>query len=471
MTAFKMGKTIAEKILGAHSGIDVSAGRIAVCRVDFLMGQDGTSPLAIKAFEEMRGKKVFSPGRIAMVIDHNSPSPSIDVSRLHIMMREFALRHKIKLYDVGCGVCHQVMAEDNVLPGMLVIGADSHTTTYGALNAFSTGVGSTDLAAAMISGRIWLKIPETIKIVMNGRLKKGVFGKDLILYLIGKIGADGANYRAVEFAGSAISSLSVDSRLTVSNMAVEMGAKAGLMEADGKTAAWLNKNRVNVSHPKSVGGQATCQRVNGSRRLQPAQNAGQAFPPRWTSGRDLALPLCRAGRLAGVKADADARYEKILTFDAGKIGPMIAKPHTVDNVVPLGSVEGTKIDQVVIGTCTNGRFEELKIAAAILRNRKIHPKLKLIIVPASRGIFLRALKEGIIEAFVKSGGAVLNPGCGPCVGTHQGIPADGEVVLSTANRNFKGRMANPRAFIYLSSPATAAASAVTGRITDPRSFL
>ena len=441
-----MGKTIAEKILGAHSGMDASAGRIAVCRVDFLMGQDGTSPLAIKAFEEMRGKKVFSPGRIAMVIDHNSPSPSIDVSRLHIMMREFALRQKIKLYDVGCGVCHQVMAEDNVLPGMLVIGADSHTTTYGALNAFSTGVGSTDLAAAMISGRIWLKVPETVKIIMNGRLKKGVFSKDLILYLIGKIGADGANYRAVEFTGSAISSLSIDSRLTVSNMAVEMGAKAGLMEADAKTEAWLAENRVKESKSQRV------KVENCSGRIHATSFVGQAF------------------RLA-VKADADARYEKILTFDAGKIGPMIAKPHTVDNVVPLGRVEGQKIDQVVIGTCTNGRFEDLTVAAAILRNKKIHPKLKLIVVPASRRIFLRALKEGIIETFVKSGGAVLNPGCGPCAGTHQGIPADGEVVLSTANRNFKGRMANTCAFIYLSSPATAAASAVAGKITDPRNFL
>ena len=432
-----MGKTIAEKILGLHSGKEARAGEIAVCGIDFLMGQDGTSPLAIKAFLEMGGKKVFSRDKIAMVIDHNSPSPSQDVSRIHMMMRDFARGQGIKLYDVGCGVCHQVMVEDNVMPGMLVIGADSHTTTYGALNVFSTGVGSTDLAAAMISGKIWLKVPDTIKIFVSGKLRKGVYGKDLILYIAGKIGADGANYRSVEFTGPGIRSLSMDSRFTISNMAVEIGAKAGLMEADAKTLKWLNKNRINVS----------------------------------TYQRACPTKLQRSRVNAGIRADKDAVYEKIYEFNADKIEPMVAKPHTVDNVAPLKSVRGTKIDQVLIGTCTNGRLEDLKIAAGILKGRKVHPDVKLIIAPASRRIFLQALKDGTIETFVSAGAAVLNPGCGPCVGTHQGIPADGEVVLSTANRNFKGRMANSKAFIYLSSPASAAASAVTGRITDPREFL
>jgi len=419
-----MGKTIAEKILGAHCGMSVKAGDIAICRVDFLMGQDGTFPFAIKAFGEMGGKKVFAPERIAMVIDHNSPSPSQEVSKIHSGMREFAWRHGIKLYDVGCGICHQLMLEENVLPGMLVLGADSHTTTYGALNVFSTGVGSTDLAAAMISGKLWLKVPETIKIVLNGKLPPGVYSKDIILYIIGKIGADGANYKAVEFTGTAIKNLSMDARFTISNMAVEMGAKAGLMEVDEKTVEWLQKNRTgNAIH--------------------------------WT----------------GIKSDRDARYERILEYELSKIEPQIAMPHAVDRVVPAGKVKGRRIDQVLIGTCTNGRLEDLKIAAKILKGRKVHPDVKLIVAPASKKIFLQAIKEGIIETFVRSGAAVLNPGCGPCVGTHQGIPADGEVVLSTANRNFKGRMGNPDAFIYLSSPATAAASAIRGEITDPREFV
>lgn len=435
-----MGKTIAEKILGAHCGREVSAGEIVICKVDFLMGQDGTSPLAIKAFKEMGGKRVFNPKKMTMVIDHNSPSPNIGVSSLHKLMREFAEEQKIKLYDVGCGICHQVMLEDNVSPGMLVLGADSHTTTYGALNVFSTGVGSTDLAAAAISGKIWLKVPQTIKIVVNGKLPIGVYSKDLILYIIGKIGADGANYKSVEFTGSAIKKISMEARFTISNMAVEMGAKTGLMEADKKTGQWLKKNNV----------------------AQTFRSAVSSGPP---------ARLWRADGGAGVRADKDAEYEKILEYDVSNLEPQIAKPHTVDNVVPLKQVEGTKIDQVFIGSCTNGRLEDLRIAAKILKGKKIHPYVKLLIGPASKKIFLQAVKEGLIETFIKVEGAVLNPGCGPCVGTHQGIPADGEVVLSTTNRNFKGRMANPNAFIYLSSPATAAASAITGKITDPREFI
>jgi len=435
-----MGKTIAEKILGAHCDREVNAGDIVICKVDFLMGQDGTSPLAIKVFNEMGGRKVFNPNKIAMIIDHNSPSPNIGVSSLHKIMREFASKQKIKLYEIGCGICHQLMLENNVSPGMLVIGADSHTTTYGALNAFATGIGSTDLAAAMISGKIWFKVPRTIKISIEGKLPERVYSKDLILYLIGKIGADGANYKSVEFTGSTIKNLSIEGRFTISNMAVEMGAKAGLMEADKKTYEWLRKN-----------------------------NVGQGFSPALSSGPPACLRQADGG--ASIKADKDAKYEKILNYDVSSLEPQIAKPHSVDNVVPIGKVEGTKIDQVFIGSCTNGRLEDLRIAAKILKGKKVHPDVKLLIGPASKKIFLQAVKEGLIQTFIETEGVVLNPGCGPCVGTHQGIPADGEVVLSTTNRNFKGRMANPNSFIYLSSPATAAVSAIRGKITDPREFV
>lgn len=420
-----MGQTIAEKILSSHSGRLVRAGEIVICKVDYLMGQDGTSPLAIKAFKDLGGKKVFDNKKFAMIIDHSSPSPSIGVSVLHKFMRDFAKAQKIKLYDVGCGICHQMMLEDNVSPGMLVMGADSHTTTYGALNVFSSGVGSTDLAAAAISGKIWLKVPQTIKIVVNGKLKKGVYSKDLILYIIGKIRADGANYRSVEFTGSAIRDLSMDARFTISNMAVEMGAKTGLMDVDAKTIAWLNLHRK------------------------------KKFPRGFE----------------GVRSDKDAVFEKVVEIDAGTISPQIAKPHTVDNVSPISQVEGKKIDQVFIGSCTNGRLEDLRIAAKILKGKKVNSNIKLLIGPASKKIYLQAVQEGLIETFIRSEAMVLNPGCGPCVGTHQGIPADNEVVLSTTNRNFKGRMANSNAFIYLSSPATAAVSALTGKITDPRKYV
>jgi len=346
-----MGKTIAEKILGVHCGRDVSAGDIVICNVDFLMGQDGTSPLAIKSFNEMDGKKVFNPKKIAMVIDHNSPSPSIGVSSLHKIMRKFAGKQRIKLYEIGCGICHQLMLEDNVSPGMLVIGADSHTTTYGALNVFATGVGSADLAAAMISGKMWFKVPQTIKISIEGRLPEGVYSKDLILYIIGKIGADGANYKAVEFTGTTVKNLSMDSRFAISNMAVEMGAKAGLMDADEKTWAWLKENR--------------------------------------SSGAIYRTMSDKSDHYS-IKADKDAKYEKILEYDVNKLEPQIAKPHTVDNVVPIRKVEGTRIDQVFIGSCTNGRLEDLRIVARILKDKKVHPDVKLLICSASKKIFLQA---------------------------------------------------------------------------------
>ncbi len=417
-----MGKTIAEKILSAHSGKDVYAGDIVIADVDFMMGQDGTSPLAIRAFRDMNGRKVFDPSKVIMVIDHSAPSPSIGVSELHGMMREFAKETGINLYDIGCGVCHQLMAEQgHVVPGDLVIGADSHTCTYGAINAFSTGVGSTDLAAGLLSGKLWFKVPETIKFVLKSALPRGAYSKDLILFLIGEVTADGATYMAVEYTGEAIDALSVDARFTISNMAVEMGAKAGLMLADEKTEDWVK------SHSK----------------------------------RDFQT----------VVPDKDAKYAEVKKYDVSKLEPQIAKPHTVDNVVPISEVEGTPIQKAYLGTCTNGRLEDLRIAAGILKGKMVNPDVRMVVAPASRDVCLEAMGEGIMTTLIESGAVVVNPGCGPCVGTHQGVPADRENVISTANRNFKGRMGNPKAFIYLGSPATVAASAIEGKIADPRKYL
>jgi 3-isopropylmalate/(R)-2-methylmalate dehydratase large subunit len=417
-----LGKTIAEKILSQKSGKDAKAGDIVIADLDFVMGQDGTSPLAIKAFAEMRATKVFDPARVAMVIDHSSPSPLEGVSELHRQMRVFADKQGINFYDIGDGVCHQLMPEQgHIIPGDLVIGADSHTCTYGAINAFSTGVGSTDLAAGLIAGKLWFKVPEAFKFVLNGILPAGVFSKDLILYLIGDVTADGATYMAAEYGGEAIDALSVEQRFTISNMAIEMGAKCGLMEADEKTVNWVK------AHSQK--------------------------------------------EFATVKADDDAIYARVKEYDVSTLEPQVAKPHTVDNVSPVSQVAGTPIQQGVIGTCTNGRIEDLRIAAGILKGRKIDRHTRLIVAPASRQVMLQAMREGLLEIFVEAGAAVVTPGCGPCVGTHNGVPSDGENVISTANRNFKGRMGNNKAFIYLGSPATVAASVLFGKITDPREFV
>ncbi|OPX92086.1 MAG: 2,3-dimethylmalate dehydratase large subunit [Pelotomaculum sp. PtaB.Bin013] len=417
-----MGQTIIEKILSSHCGHTARANEIVVARVDYVMGQDGTAPLAINAFKDMDGKEVFDREKVAFVIDHSAPSPNEGVSALHKLMREFVKEKAFRLYDIGEGVCHQLIPESGeVGPGSLVIGADSHTCTYGALNAFSTGVGSTDLAGGLISGQMWFKVPETFKFVCNGTLPTGVFSKDLILYLIGDVTADGATYMAAEYVGEAIAALSQEARFTIANMAIEMGAKAGLMEADDKTYNWLNR-----------------------------------FTKR---------------EFAPVVADQDAVYAKVREYDVSKLEPQVAKPHKVDNVAPVGEVAGKPIQQALLGTCTNGRLEDLRIAAGILANRKVHPEVRMIVAPASRRIFLDAMAEGIIQTLVESGAAIVTPGCGPCVGTHNGVPSDGETVISTANRNFKGRMGNSNAEIFLASPATVAASALTGKITDPREFI
>ncbi|OGX40410.1 MAG: 3-isopropylmalate dehydratase large subunit [Omnitrophica WOR_2 bacterium RIFCSPLOWO2_01_FULL_41_12] len=416
-----MAKTIAEKILGIHSGKDLTAGDFAVCKVDFAFGQDGTSSIIIDRIKDLKAKSLKT--NFCMVIDHNAPSPNEGVSRVHKKMRDFSTEFNSRLYDIGCGICHQVLPESGqILPGDLVLGADSHTCTYGALGAFATGVGSTDLAITLATGKNWLKVPETFKIVVTGLIPKGVSAKDIILYIIKTIKADGATYKAIEFQGQVIDKLGMDGRFTICNMVVEMGAKAGFMPQDEKVVQWLRS------------------KVSKNKKIRP------------------------------VSADRDARYEKIIKYDISKLTPQVSRPHSVDNVAGVEDLKGVKINQAFLGTCTNGRLEDLKVAAGILKFRKVASGVKFIVAPASKPIFLESLKLGIIDILVRAGAAVISPGCGPCVGTHCGVPADNEVVISSANRNFKGRMGNPNAFIYLASPATVAASAIKGRIADPREY-
>jgi len=417
-----MGQTISEKIFSQHSGKSVKAGDLVIANVDFSFSQDGTSFLVIEKFRSLGREKPARNNFFAMVIDHSAPSPNQKISEIHNLMRNFCEKNKLLLYDIGEGICHQVIPESGlVLPGSLVCGADSHTCTYGALNAFACGMGSTDIALILAYGKNWFLVPETIKFIIEGKIPLGCLAKDIILYIIGKVKAKYANYKAIEYTGKAINALSMDGRFTIANMSVEMGAKAGIMLFDKKTEDFLKK------------------RIK--KRVKPV------FP------------------------DKDARYFEIREFDISKLEPQVACPHTVDNVKPISEVEGTHIDQAFLGTCTNGRLEDLEFSAKILDNRKVHPEVKFIVACASRNIFLEALKKGIIEIFIKAGAVVISPGCGPCVGTHAGIPADNEVVISTANRNFKGRMGNPNAEIYLASPLTVTASAIEGKITDPRKYL
>ncbi len=415
-------KTIAEKIFSNHSGTDAYAGDIVIADIDFAMSQDGTSALAIDAIEDMSGGRIFDPNKVAMVMDHSCPSPLEGVSAIHDKIRKFGEKTGITVYDWGCGVCHQLVPESGkIVCGDLVVGCDSHTCTYGALNVFSTGVGSTDGAATMIAGKLWFKVPETVRVNFYGQIPKGVFSKDMILYLAGQLGTDGATYKALEFHGEAIEALSVDARMTISNMAIEVGGKAGLMEADEKTLAFFAKHSTRTPAP--------------------------VFP------------------------DEGATYCQTIDIDVSQIGPQIAKPHSVDNVCPIEEIAGLKLAEGYIGTCTNGRLEDLAIAAGILEGEKISKDCRLVVAPASRDIYLEAMEAGYIQTLVKAGACIVTPGCGPCVGTHNGVPSNGENVISTANRNFKGRMGNSNAFIYLASPATVAASMIEGRIADPRAYL
>lgn len=411
--------TIAEKIISKNIGHTARAGEYYLVDVDFVFGHDGSAPMAIQIMEKNSIKNIFNPKKIALIIDHNSPAPNSNVANLHKIMYLFSRKHKCRFLNAGDGICHQLIIENGyALPGSIVIGSDSHSCTYGAFNVFSTGVGSTDLAAIMATGKIWLRVPETIKIHVFGKLKKGVYSKDLILYIIKKLRANGGNYKAIEFFGEAISSLSMDARFTVCNMAVNIGAKTGLMKIDQKSIDWAKENNIHINDP--------------------------------------------------IYPDEKAQYCKTLEIDAGQLEPQIAKPHTVDNVSPITEIEGTHIDLAFIGTCANGMFEDLEVAALMLKEKKVKKGVRLIISPASKNIYLKALNSGIIKTIVEAGAMVLPPGCGPCTGSHLGIPADNENVISSGNKNFIGRMGNSKASIYLASPASVALAAIKGHISNPR---
>ena len=418
-----MGQTFAQKVLARKAGLrEVEPGQIVTVQPDKLLTHDNTAAIA-RIFREIGVEKVARPEISVIVLDHVVPAATEGHARNHQQIREFVREQGIaSFYDVGEGICHQVLPEKgHALPGYLIVGSDSHTPTHGAFGAFAAGIGRTEAAAVMATGEIWLMVPHTFRISIEGQLQEGVYAKDIILYIIGELGADGADYRAVEFTGPVLGELTVASRMVLCNMVAEMGAKIGVAEPDDKTRAWLN-------------------------------------------GRSVA-------GFQEVFADPDASYERVIEYDVSGLLPQVAKPHTVDNVVPVTEVLGTRIDQAFIGTCTNGRLEDFRVAAQILGGRKIAPNTRLLILPASREVLLAAVAEGIITELITAGAAVLNPGCGPCLGAHQGVMAPGEVTISTANRNFKGRMGCKEAQVYLASPATVAASARAGEIVDPREFL
>ena len=417
-----MGKTLAEKILGQRSGTDARAGDIVIAPVDLAFIQDTTGPLTVRQFQAGGFERLANPERAIVFLDHASPSPNRELSRDHTFLRSFAQQMGCSLSDVGEGICHQRVVESFANPGEIIVGADSHSLTAGGLGAFATGMGSTDMAIALALGRTWFRVPESFQIVLRGTFPEGVYTKDLILHLIGMIGADAATYKALEFVGEAVERMTMSERFTIANMAVEAGAKAGLFAADQITQSYLS-----------------------------AQSRGNGFRPS--------------------HPDPDALYERTIEIDISRLEPIVSQPHAVDNVARVEELTGTKIHQVFIGTCTNGRLEDLEVAAAILKGKKCHPHTRLIVAPASRKVFLAALEAGYIRTLVEAGAVTLPPGCGACLGLHQGVLGDGESCLSTANRNFKGRMGNPEAFIYLASPATAAVTAIYGEIADPREVL
>ncbi len=411
-----MGQTLAEKIISEHTGKNVKAGELVIAKVDVCAVQDGTGPLTVQEFKKLGKDKLNNPQRTILFIDHASPSPRKELSNTHTVLREFSKEYGAVLSDVGAGVCHQRLIETFVNPGEILVGADSHTCTSGALGAFATGMGSTDIAVAMALGKTWLKVPATYKIEVTGKFKEGICSKDLMLHLIGMIGADGATYKALEFCGDTIENMSMSERFTLANMAVEAGAKAGLFAADEKTKEFL----------KSRG---------------------------------------RADKFKSIKPDADAVYERVIKINAGDIVHTVSCPHTVDNTKSAEELKNVKVDQVFVGTCTNGRIEDLRTVAKILKGGKINPDVRMLICPASKDIYLQALEEGLITTFVEANAAILPPGCGPCVGVHAGTLADGEVCLATQNRNFQGRMGNTKGFIYLASPYVAAYTALRGYIS------
>lgn len=415
-----MGHTITEKIIADHAGRkEVFPGELVTAKIDLAMANDVTAPLSIKTLEKYGIEKVFNKDKIALVLSHFVPAKDIKSAEQAKIVRDFAKKHNIKwFFGEGEGIEHTLLPENGiVVPGDLVVGADSHTCTYGGIGAFSTGVGSTDLAYAMATGEIWLKVPESMKFIFYGKLNKWVSGKDLILYTIGKIGVDGALYRAMEFDGEAIRSLDISQRLTIANMAIEAGGKSGIISPDEKTIEYVEKR---AKKPYKI-----------------------------------------------YQSDKDAQYIEVYEWDASSIEPMVAWPYLPSNVHPVSESTHITIDQAFIGSCTNGRIEDLRIAASILKGNKVHPYTRCIVIPASKNVYLQALHEGLIDIFIEAGCAVSTSTCGPCLGGHMGILAKGERCISTSNRNFPGRMGHPQSEAYLASPAVVAASAVLGRIAHP----
>lgn len=416
-----MSMTITEKILAAHAGVAlVAPGEIIDCRVDFVFANDITAPLAIREFEKMGVSSVFDPDRVAFVLDHYVPNKDIASAQQCKITREFVRAHGLPhFYDIGrAGIAHVLLAEEGFVgPGDVFVGADSHTCNHGALGAFATGVGSSDLAGAMAMGRLWLRVPETVRYEFSGRLRPWVTGKDLILAIIGKIGVDGARYGAMEFAGETLDDLTMDERFSITNMAVEAGAKNGIMEPDERTLAWV------------------------------APRLRRTFTV--------------------YRSDPDARFADMQTVDAGALDPVVAAPASPGNVVPVREAAGVKVDQCFIGTCTNGRIEDLRMAARVLAGRKVHRDTRLLVIPATPAIYRQALQEGLIQIFLDAGAAISTSTCGPCIGGHMGVLADGEVCVSTSSRNFVGRMGHRESQVYLANAGVAAASAVTGRLTHP----
>ena len=412
--------TLAEKILAAHTDKKkVSPGEFINVRLDLILANDITAPIAIKEFQRIGVSKVFDSKKVVMVLDHFMPNRDIASAEIAKLMREFCYEQKTLFFEMGkAGIEHVLLPEQAlVLPGEVVIGGDSHTCTYGALEVFSTGVGSTDLAAAMATGDLWMKVPPTIKFVYHGSLGKWVGGKDLILHTIGDIGVDGALYSAMEFTGEAIDALSIDGRFTMANMAIEAGAKVGLFRVDNKTQLYIKSK---TERPYNV------------------------YEP-----------------------DSDAEYAKVIEYDISDMEPQVALPHSPANAKPISEVGEIAINQAVIGSCTNGRLEDLRLAAQILKGKKVHPEVRCILIPGSQQVYLDALAEGFIEIFIRAGAVVSTPTCGPCFGGHTGVLAEGERCISTTNRNFVGRMGSPKSEVYLSNPAIAAASAIAGKIISP----
>lgn len=416
-----MGLTIVEKILARHSGkSSVKAGEVVVAEVDYAMVTDTRAVNTIKMIGKFGDKPLQFADKTSLILDHYSPPPTLEAAEIHAEMRRFASERGTKLYDLGDGICHQVLPEGGHLTcGDLVVGTDTHSVTYGAFNALGTGIEGTDVSAVMMSKKLWFRVPETVRIELQGQLAPGVWAKDITLAMLGRFGAEGLNYRAIEYVGSAVSAMNIDDRMTLCNHAAELGAKAAILEPDEKTFAWLD--------------------AHGAKKPNPTF------------------------------ADTDAQYAQRIVVDASALAPQIARKHEVDDIVPVTDIDRQKIQFALIGTCTNGRLDDIRQAAAVLKGQKLAPGVRMIVTPASREIYLAALREGLIEILISAGASFEAAGCGTCVGiTNHLVPGDGDTVISTANRNFKGRLNNKNADIWLGSAATVAASALTGFITDPR---